>query len=590
MPFEAYASQLIVAVDSLALEVVKDLESALRNNLNRHNRRLRILHDWNNAARIGEYQRFLQNLHVDVPGSITQVQTHKFTPIPQVSDVNTFLGGACPSNFGNADEDRCEEITAAIGLFVDDKFVRTEIQHSFQVGLDAGVRSGRLQYFLEETYPQSRVRIVSGEVVQDPKNEEQIPREVNPSMPKDGDFELSREVSAGVVVGTVLALLAAIILAILVCLVTRRRRKKRNMREDSTGCIIDKGSIDAKTLPESSALAWGDQEGSKDQADPDDWSIPRSVSGKPKIVLLSPDLGEYPIPLDDGFTYADTEESQDIRSRDGSVVSDMYSEDWSAITENCSRDGSVVSAKSGRNSSSLGSSSTAGFMSVNRVVDLHGGRFKNYIPGVAEFDDLEAVVLAGDSAAVGATAAALTCQNDESFNENHTIKKWEERSRDLSIRSKTLHDVIDATKAAELDQMIQQGDWAAIIEAAARYESEIKESAILTGDWVNVGATAASLTSQHDGSFNENHTTTSPDEQSTDLSIHSITWQDVIDATKAAELDQMIQQGNWAAIIEVAARYESEIKEGGNCFEKEMKAIENEEKCKSQMRKNAALK
>ena len=63
------------------------------------------------------------------------------------------------------------------------------------------------------------------------------------------------------------------------------------------------------------------------------------------------------------------------------------------------------------------------------------------------------------------------------------------------------------------------------------------------------------LDSNQSGIFTQVSTRSLDDDGSHALSNLSKTWEDVIDAAKAAELDQLIQSGNWAAIVEAAARY-----------------------------------
>ncbi len=439
LPLKAYSSKLIMAVDSLALEVVEDMERSM--DTNGYNRRRRILNSLDVDVHTAHHHRFLERLRVNLPGSITHVQTSDFTSTPQVSASNNFLGGACPSTFGDVDADRCEEITASISLFVGDGYI-AEIQNAFQAGLEDGVTSGRLKNLFTETYPKSRVKIVSGEVILDTKEDA--------SMSQEAGLDVSRHMSAGAIVGIILALLA-VLLAILLGLRSCQRWLKPNMKEDSTAYTIDKESVDVNTLPESDGLARSDQDGE----DNDNWSTPTNVSKKPDVVFLSSDLGQYIIPLDDNLSYASAEGSKNAHMRDASVVSGM----------------------SGRIPSSLGSTSTAGFISEARV-ELHDGKSKHDIPGLGKIEDLEATILAaiqtGDWEAVGATAAVLASQPDCSFSGRHTIASLDEQSRDGSTKSITWQSAIDATKAAELDQLIEQGNWAGIIDAAARYESATK--------------------------------------------------------------------------------------------------------------------
>ena len=81
-------------------------------------------------------------------------------------------------------------------------------------------------------------------------------------------------------------------------------------------------------------------------------------------------------------------------------------------------------------------------------------------------DDLDAAIDAGDWAAVGATAALLASASDSASTHTGASSKRSSGSRASSVES------LDAARAAELDQLVDAGDWEGVVLAAAKFEAE----------------------------------------------------------------------------------------------------------------------
>jgi hypothetical protein len=92
------------------------------------------------------------------------------------------------------------------------------------------------------------------------------------------------------------------------------------------------------------------------------------------------------------------------------------------------------------------------------------------IPSVTRAD-LDNAIEAGDWAAVGATAALLAAASDSQSYSSRSEQFTGTRSRSGSSVSS-----IDAARAAELDHLVDAGDWEGVVLAAAKYEDEGKES------------------------------------------------------------------------------------------------------------------
>ena len=80
-------------------------------------------------------------------------------------------------------------------------------------------------------------------------------------------------------------------------------------------------------------------------------------------------------------------------------------------------------------------------------------------------DDLDTAIEAGDWAAVGATAALLASASDSA---SHVSGASSHRSRSTKSSVSSL----DAARAAELDQLVDAGDWEGVVLAAAKFEAE----------------------------------------------------------------------------------------------------------------------
>ncbi len=78
--------------------------------------------------------------------------------------------------------------------------------------------------------------------------------------------------------------------------------------------------------------------------------------------------------------------------------------------------------------------------------------------------DLDSAIESGDWAAVGATAALLAAASDSQSYSSHS-RAMESQSRASDTTS------IDAARAAELDHLVESGDWEGVVLAAAKFEA-----------------------------------------------------------------------------------------------------------------------
>lgn len=82
--------------------------------------------------------------------------------------------------------------------------------------------------------------------------------------------------------------------------------------------------------------------------------------------------------------------------------------------------------------------------------------------------DLDSAIESGDWAAVGATAALLAAASDSQSYSSHSGNV--DQSGTIS-RSESNDSSLDAARAAELDHLVESGDWEGVVLAAAKYEA-----------------------------------------------------------------------------------------------------------------------
>ena len=91
-------------------------------------------------------------------------------------------------------------------------------------------------------------------------------------------------------------------------------------------------------------------------------------------------------------------------------------------------------------------------------------------PRVVTRADLDSAIESGDWAAVGATAALLAAASDsQSYSSNSRAMESQSRASDTTS--------IDAARAAELDHLVESGDWEGVVLAAAKFEAAESGSA-----------------------------------------------------------------------------------------------------------------
>jgi hypothetical protein len=439
--WEEYESELVWAVDILALEALAVMQSNWGRSLGSGNTDANQ-EDTSASSPEVSSRRQLQT-RVDIPTSLGRLPAESQEP--------------CPAEVGDVELDRCEVIFAAIRLMVDTDQGDDPIQmeESFKVIFSAAIEYGRLQVILEESFPDLFVRVFSKRDVEptstsSPKPEEpatggyfqDVPFQTDPSpTPKT-----ESESSDGLSLGSLLAILTGVCVLFMCAAVSAfylgHKRISTLFSVNKEVPEIEQQETDLIENFSEAGLEWGSPEVLKEsqQADP----IFDAKKNVPKFSIKEPPkknvnvAGLYTLP------------------------SSLQLPEQSPISAISGPLSNVSSTGSG------GSAETSVFMSDMSVFDSSPTANTPSPSNLAvNLDGLEAAIVEGDWDTVAAAANAITETSDQTTEADLSLVSLE-----WSYRDKSWHNALDATRAAELDDLIEHGDWSGIMEAAARYGSK----------------------------------------------------------------------------------------------------------------------
>jgi len=385
---EDYREELIIAMDSLAPEVLQEVTQGRR----------------------------LQS--VQLPTSITE-----------------YTADDCPPDM-NRSEFSCGNITASITLlFQPSEPNPSEAAGTFQEELSEAIWNGQLQGFLIS----STVYIIDQNMVGSGDN--------------TGDGGSQGRNIAFAVIGS-LALVA-----VLAFFVTRRQGENKDGSEELRPVYVDDLTLD---------------KGAGRDQPKDNVEAKEKNSGPTKQTILDPDDVDLTKPKDvDDLSIAD--EMSNLESGDASS-SNAGSSGWSSSAGIDSMNTSSVDGLDFEKLPIAAIGSTNLPLVEDRTVSAQGEEYMvtskaASIPSVTR-DDLDSAIEEGDWAAVGATAALLAAASDSQSYSSKSEQYTGTRSRSGSSVSS-----LDVARAAELDHLVDAGDWEGVVLAAAKYEGdESKES------------------------------------------------------------------------------------------------------------------
>ena len=324
----------------------------------------------------------------------------------------------------------CETIQAEIVLIFQPSDVDPlGTAEQFEMNLEESISEGNLQEALDNTSPNAVVYILTGRI-----------GNVQTAEPEEGEG-----ISAGGVAGVVVASLVGVGLVIGL-LASRRREPKEELEE-------------LQPAPQNLDLAEEDTDTAKAQ--------PRSLGQSELLGASSPDYGQP----EDKMVDLDDEKSTGQKSHGSSASAG--SSGWSSSAgvsslNTGSADGLELDA-----SGAGGLGTTLAAMSAQAKPPL--GDTASDTPVVSR-SDLDSAIESGDWAAVGATAALLAAASDSQSYSSQSQSRSAVEGGSGGKSNTTSTSSLDAARAAELDHLVDAGDWEGVVLAAARYEASESES------------------------------------------------------------------------------------------------------------------
>ncbi|CAJ1960137.1 unnamed protein product [Cylindrotheca closterium] len=298
---------------------------------------------------------------------------------------------SCPDNV-ESDDDRCESVTASVGLYVDEEEVEGSIVTQFKESLEASIENGELQEALDFVNEESPVYVVTG------RDEPIIPRGTEP------ESKLSTGVISGIVIAGVVGLAISF-------LIMQKRKDK------------------------------------EDDEKPEDYELDGMEPGQPIMV----DTSEV-----------DNKSQKKKRSPKSDESSNAGDSGWSSHGGMSSLDTSSVDDDSRYPTAALGGTALAGGAAAAGALDKEEPTSPTDGNNDLKmtYSELDDAIQKGDWAAVGVTAALLASQSYETGESSDTHR--------LSIDNATLN----PSRAAELDRLVEAGDWEGVVAAAAKFDAQ----------------------------------------------------------------------------------------------------------------------
>ena len=325
---------------------------------------------------------------VDLPTLIENIALVEFTNTPNVED-GTFVSGPCPNNLGDASVDRCEVITAVVQL--------TEKEPQFQSLLEQAILQGKLYDAMQTYYPDSEATVLSGlEIGSMTIAPTDFPTFYE--IPASDDIEFfSVGVIAGIAVG------AVAVLGIFGWVVSKRRRASTTT---SSTPPEKNPKVDVLPPPANSGTNDNDKSLEDNMVMPEDDSLSggnySEYSQQQSSVVVEEEIGNY-------FEYSQQQSSVSLSGGNYSEYSQQQSSSVAVVEEE------------NNNDDSASSSSSAAITTESD--DLMNGISED--PSALE--ELEAAIMSGDWAAVG----AISARSGESP-ESPTAAAMRARSRTMS--------------------------------------------------------------------------------------------------------------------------------------------------------------
>lgn len=411
-----------------------------------------------------------------LPTSIVSITTKDgFTMTPSLVDGLYYDGvGPCPADLGDPATDLCQEVVAAISMY---SVENDEMINDLELSVNVAILKGRLQASLQRTRPNSVVTVLTGQAT----NLIEVP------LTATSDVDDSTKITTGAAAGIVVSACAVAGVLGFLLLTQRRQTTKENEKGDRQ-IVQDLTPVSDQTLScELQAAECNDVEQAVTTKHTDNAELSHVVTSEhPNSHVQQTNTTSYPV-----RTVTTGKESSRSLDSEHSAQSESG---WSTDNEH--------SSMGTADSNSIKANNDEERLMTTKMVDLQDFEIAHSqsrdmdssqcsvaIPPALSVKDLEQAIMIGDWAAVGASAAALASGAFDADSDNgdpyadtdgsylsgslglSMTEEW--RSRETGGASWQM--ATDTNKATQLDQLIERGDWEAVIQAAARFEAEQNE-------------------------------------------------------------------------------------------------------------------
>jgi len=364
---------------------------------------------------------------------------------------------SCPDFI--AETDRCEEVGASIGLLLDDENT-AEARAAFEAALETAILDQELQSALDTVNSDSVVYIVTG--IEVPDGGEGTDRQ-----PADEGL------SAGAISG--LVIVGAVGLLFLSILLVRRRSNQQRSEYLKQNESVDLEEINGPASPDGRTLGavgvaggMGVTEGrtlimSTSQTD-DEPATLGAVAAVPRKSAPAKKKLSSKYSANKVYVPPGVSPSRDRERGGNDESSHAGSSGWSSQGGMSSLDTSSVDVEmiDDGGAGTTPKASLAGIGAASALASTVSEDASE--PGIQmTYSELDQAIQKGDWAAVGVTAALLASQSFDSSRQ----------SAGKSPRGNvSLNATINPTRAAELDRLVEAGDWEGVVAAAAKYDAQ----------------------------------------------------------------------------------------------------------------------
>lgn len=340
--------------------------------------------------------------------------------------------------------DECYTLTHDVTLLVVNETNVTNTVNVFEASLFNAIYDGRLQQQLNAIAPDSPVRVLTG--LQNPT--------------QSSSSELSSGALAGIVLGAALVAFVPMVYALL----------RRNQRRDSEN--------NEKVVPFDENEIASAHEGSMQQASADVSVYTDNAVAVSDTYSSSPQVTEYGL----------SRKALDAMEAGHDIVAEpeMDADSSNAGSSGWSSSAGVSSVQTGSLDDSMDAALATG--ATLAALGAASGIYRKANENKATREQLDALIEAGDWAAVGTTAALLAAASDSQSAGSRS-----------SSRATAKAGSVDAARTAELEHLVDAGDWEGVVLAAAKFEasenrelSSAEESNLSVGDSATDTRTAGS--------------------------------------------------------------------------------------------------